>query len=1125
MMRILSVIFSLLSFSLNIYAGENLHTLVKEQSILATGNWVRLSTDTSGIHKISYSRLNELGIAEPANVAIYSNGGFMLPKMNNVEYPDDLTRLPVLHGKDKNGQNCIYFYSTGSTKWEYDPSKGIFSDTINLYSDSTYFYLSSDINKSEEPIATEKNELLPDTILTTYTACAYWEEEKTNLIRSGRKWFGDYFNDLSRKSYSFYFPNALTGSRATVTIAAAGRCTKHSSLIVRTNTSFIDTLNFLSITENEYSDFANLQGESYNVLSQSNMNIELFYNSFEGEGEMWLDYINLNVKSKLFFKTNQLIFKSPESLNYNTIKYNISTDNNNCVLWNITHPLSPEKVPLSTEPGGISFLSAGRSVSEFILFDPLNGTFPEPTYAGKIKNQNIHGLPSYEMIIVTHPAFLTQSEELAEFHRKNDNMSVLVLTTNEIYNEFSSGLPDVSAIRNMLRFFYSRDKNSSNPLRYVLLMGDGSYNNRTFNGLKSNFIPTYQSENSLSPINSYVMDDFFGLLDENEGESEGLLDIGIGRIPCKTEFEAETVIRKIIDYSSNKTLGEWRNIVGFIADDQDGNEYMKNSDELINLINKNYSGFFAQKIYLDSYPQISTSSGSSYPEVTEEINRCVNKGALIINYIGHANPRWMAYENILGINDIKAWNNSNSLSLFITATCQFGRFDDDENSGGEEILLNPSGGGVGLFTTTRVVYATNNQRLSLNFFSNIFKHDEKGEKLRLGEVMKNAKNSSGTDHNKFNFSLLTDPALRLAFPKYKVVTKSINNINVETDSLTIGALEKVTIKGEIEDLTGNLLSSYNGEVTAVIYDKETNIETLNNDGEGSYTYRVQNNIIYKGVSSVYNGEFELSFIVPKDISYSVGQGRILYYTSNGTDDGNGSISKFNIGGSSKNPYNDNNAPEIELFMNNQDFKSYDKVSSSALLIIKLFDESGINTVGTGIGHDLVAVLDDDYSQQMVLNDFYSSEPNSYQNGKIIFPLTNLEPGVHKIWVKVWDVQNNSSEKEIFFIVEDKFRVTNVQNFPNPVSVFTDFEITHNLPGDVFNVVIDIYNLNGQLINQIREETINSKDTTKIKVRWNIFQSDYPVYSNQWLVYRVTLSNIGGGLNATGAGKILINLQN
>lgn len=1114
--------FRIKSFCINIENNASpYHKSAKtysSQSVLASGSWIKLASDTVGIQKISYSRLKNMGITDPSNIAVYTNGGYMLPKMNNVNYPDDLTQIPVLHAKDKNGQDCVFFYSTGSIEWKYDSLSGKFLHTINLYSDSTYFYISSDVSKSPELIVSESISSTPDTILNTYTACEFYELENINLVKSGRRWFSEIINNLSPKSHSFAFSDAVASSRAKVTISSGSRCFQPSNYVVHIN-DFADTIKFSPVANYEYFDFVDLDLSDFEVPAKTNMNIKLDYNGENGES--WLDYISLNVESQLNFKENQLLFKSPESLFHQTIKYNISTANSNVILWNITSPLHPKRISTTSETNGISFVDSGSNVNEYILFDPINGTFTEPVLSGKIKNQNIHGLPTYEMIIVSHPNFLTQSERLAEYHRQFDNMSVLVLTPPEVYNEFSSGLPDVSGIRNMLRFFYSRNINSINPLRYVLLMGDGSYNNRKFDGTKNNFIPTYQSVNSINKGDSYVMDDFYGLLDENEGESIGMLDIGIGRIPCKTSNEAENVIDKIISYS--QSFGEWRNVVCFIADDEDGNEFMYDSERLIDSINQNYKGFYTEKIYFDSYQQINTSGGPRYPDVTAAINQSVNDGSLILNYIGHANPQSLAHENVLGINDIKSWSNNKALPLFLTATCEFGRFDDDEVSAGEEILLNPIGGGVGLFTTTRAVYSGNNFSLSKRFYANIFRYDEKGEKLRLGDVMKNAKNST-FDTNKFNFSLLTDPALRLAFPKYSARTKSINNIDVQQNEVNIGALDKVTIKGEVVDVSGSVLSNYNGEISTTVYDKEVVVETLNNDVVGTtFFYPVQNNIIYKGISSVTNGEFELSFIVPKDISYNIGKGRIIYYTSNGQDDGNGSTTQFNIGGSSSNPVIDNNAPEMDIFINNENFKPYDKVSSNSLLLVNLFDESGINTVGTGIGHDLVAVLDSDYTNQIVLNNYYSSEPNSYQRGKIIYPLDNLEPGKHKIWVKVWDVQNNSFEKEIYFIVEDGFKVTNVQNIPNPVRAYTDFEIEHNLPGEVFDVTIDIYNLNGKRINQI-VESVNSVKTTKIKVRWDIYQSDFPVLPNQMLVYRVTLAN-KDGLNANGVGRILINTQN
>ncbi len=1108
--------------------AEKSSKVYNDHSILATGKWIKVYSTDAGILKLSYSKLKEMGISDPSNVAVYGNGGFMLPKMNRDNYPDDLSPIPVIHQKDKNELECIFFYSPGTTSWQYDSIAKMFTHDINLYSDTSFFYLSSDVPKSMSPEAKQPIETPADVTLTTYQALDYHELEKNNLITSGRRWFDELFIEGNKRNYSFDFPNAILSEKAKILVVAASRCTAKSWFSTRINTIAADTIQF-SITSSGSYTYASVKEKEYNVQAKTNMRVELTYGTSGTAGQAWLDYITLNVPSTLNFATDQFTFRNANAKYYNTVGYSISNTNSNAIIWDITNPLLPKTVATSFESSSTSFKDIGGSINEYIIFDPTKGTFSEPKLSGTVNNQDIHGQASCDMIIVTHPNFLESSKALAEFHKENDDMNVLVVTTNEVYNEFSSGLPDVAAIRNLTRMFYDRSKNTDRPLKYLLLMGDGSYDNRDAGNSKSNFIPTYQSVNSLGENDTYVTDDFFGLLDENEGETSGALDIGIGRIPCKTNDEAEIVLDKIINYSSPKSLGNWRNTLCFIADDNDTggeNEYLGSSEELIDLIADKYPGFFADKIYLDSYQQVITSSGPAYPDVNKAINQRVEDGALIFNYIGHGNPQAFAHEKVLDISAINTWSNINSLPIFVTATCEFGRFDkDEEASAAEQILMNPTGGGIGLFTTTRVVYSSSNQTLSMSFYDNIFDFDENGEKLRLGDAFKNAKNASNTGENENKFSLFADPALRLAFPKYNVVTNSINGstINDDNSSINVGALDKVTIKGQVNDHTGSLFSSFNGEVSTTVYDKEITVETLGNDGHSTVEYKTQNNIIYKGTSTVKNGEFEVTFIVPKDITYNVGQGKILYYVSDGKEDGNGSTNKIKIGGTSTNPLIDNNAPEINLFMNDENFESNDKVSTSALLLVNLFDESGINTVGAGIGHDLIAVLDDDFSNQIVLNDYYSSITDSYQRGKIIYPLSNLSVGKHKIWVKVWDVQNNSSEKEIYFTVEEGFKIVSVKNYPNPVSSYTDFEITHTLPGDVFNAKIEIYNLQGQKIDNL-SETISSSGTNTITMRWDVSQGSCPIYRDQILVYRVNIES-QNNMNADGAGKILFKTKN
>ena len=436
-------------------------------------------------------------------------------------------------------------------------------------------------------------------------------------------------------------------------------------------------------------------------------------------------------------------------------------------------------------------------------------------------------------------------------------------------------------------------------------------------------------------------------------------------------------------------------------------------------------------------------------------------------------------------------------------------------------MLNPSGGGVGLFSTTRVVYSAPNFVLSRNFYNNVFGQFEDGTKYRLGDIMRYAKNATTlySVTNKRCFALLSDPALQLAFPKYTIKTDSVNGVNPDEADLTIGALEKIEIKGSIVDVTDELYPDFNGEVQMTIYDKEVKITTMNNDniGSGAFTYNYRDNIIYKGSASVTNGEFKLSFIVPKDISYSIGKGKIYYYAVSDHVDANGSNENVRIGGSGNNPLIENNAPEIEVYLNDRDFNIGDAVASSVLLLVDLADESGINTVGAGIGHDLVGILDGDYGNPIILNDYYASQADSYQKGTISFPMSGLTVGEHTLEVKVWDVQNNSATAEIKFKVVDGYKVEYVQNWPNPVSTYTDFTIKHNLPGEVFDVTIDIYQLNGNKVASFDGSSF-IYEALLAKVRWNL--NDSLNKRNQMLVYKVVVTN-QDGQSAFGAGKLIL----
>lgn len=1110
-----------LFFILLVYQSGIAQPNYKTQSILASGKWIKIGVTGEGICMLTYKELSDWGISSPENVAVYSNQGYMLPKMNSEYYPDDLEKLPVLHAKNKKGENAIFFYSSGSVEWKYDEATTKYIHTLNLYTDSTFFYLSSDVAKSNLPAQKPGIEGTADKSFNNYDQHLLYEEEKINVMNSGRQWYSAEINKSLASSFTLETENADTSIPGIMTIEGGGGSKSLSKFSIQVNNSPVGTLEFASVGSGTTVKAKRNKGD-YSIQPASSMKVTLTYTNESGNGTSYLDYITITLKAWLKKGNQPLIFRNHEALDHDFVKYSVQGTTASPFLWDISNPLKPLTVNLSKNSSSVDFTDAGQKISNYVLFDPANDDFLEPDFMKDIPNQNIHGLPMYDFLIVTHPKFLSASETLAEYHREHDNMSVLIVTTDEVYNEFSSGMRDVSAIRNMARMFYNR-KTATDSLRYILLMGDGSFNNRSTEDIVSNYIPTYQSLNSDSQ-GSFVSDDYFVLLDDDEGEAEGKIDIGIGRIPCRTLDEANVVVTKTMKYTEPETMGDWRDVITFIADDEDGNMHMSQTEDLISIINNNYDGFFENKIYFDSYTQIETAAGKRYPEVTAAIKKSVEDGSLIVNYVGHANERGLAHENVLLISDINSWSNQNKLPVFVTATCEFSEFDNTETSAGEDVLLNPAGGGVALFSTSRVVYSDKNYNLSANFYHSVFQHDNNGEKYRMGDIMRMAKNRTRLDgyKNKRNFVLLGDPALKLAFPKYKVVTTKINGTDA-SDSITVGALDKVTVEGEVRDARGNLLNDFTGKVSTTVYDKEVGVTTLANDPkERPFQYMVQNNSIYKGTASVANGKFQFSFVIPKDITYNIGKGKIIYYANDGTDDGNGSTDVFKIGGSSTDPVTDNDPPKVDMFLNDEGFRQNDKVSSSAILLVNLYDESGINTVGTGIGHDIVAVLDDDFSNTMILNDYYKATLDSYQQGKISYPLSNLEPGEHKISIKVWDVQNNSTVKELSFIVEEGFQITSVTNYPNPVSFNTTFDITHNLPGDVFSTKLEIFNLSGFKVWEI-DETTGSYGSVNASIRWDVTDTNYPINHEKILVYRVTMIN-KEGLRATGAGKLLLKLN-
>ncbi|WP_163717173.1 type IX secretion system sortase PorU [Mangrovibacterium lignilyticum] len=1088
-------------------------------SVLASGKWVKVKAEKRGIYKISFNTLRSWGFNEPASVCLYGNGGYMLSKLNSDPTIDDLQQNPVWYGKDASNADCLFFYSSGTVEWTYYKSVDAFKHIGNDYSDVTYFYLSDQGTPMEVPELPEETSSYTDNV-TTFLDYQLYEVDQENLIQSGRRWFGDRFQNGQSRQYSFTVNNPVTSEPFNIYTETAGRSSQSSSFSVYYNGALRASVGMVAVdTSDPIGQYANV-GQVRTLVSNPDVSSVLGfdYGASNSSAVGWLDYIELNAYRYLEMDGSVLNFRVPQSVGVGKVsRFNLSNASDNLQIWDVTDYLSPKTVSYTNQTALTQFTLITDYLREFVAFYP-NGTIPEAEKVEDISTQNLHQMDIPDMIIISHPDFLSSAEELASFHFEKDQMQIAIVEPEQIYNEFSSGMPDVAGIRNFLRFCYNKSTDESGRLKYVLFLGDGSYDNKNILGEGLNFIPTYQSENSLLPTASFVSDDFFVLLDPEEGEYNGLIDLGVGRIPAKTEEEAQVVINKIKNYVSSAALGEWRNVICFIADDEDSNAHVSQADRLATIVNTDMQAVATSKIYFDAFTEQSTPAGDQYPEVTTAINSRVKDGVLVLNYTGHANETALAAEKVLGVQDIDEWTNYNKLPVFVTATCEFSRFDGEEQSGGEHILFNPNGGGVALFSTTRVVYSNPNFVLNSEFYNQLFKRDADGNYLRMGDVMKQTKNAVSTGINKRNFMFLGDPALRLAIPKYNVVTRTINGVDPAMLIEPIGALSKVVVTGEVVDGDGILMSDFNGELVPVVYDKEMTAETLGNAGQTPFEYNVRNNRIYSGVSSVKNGQFEFTFIVPKDISYAVGTGKILYYASNDSIDAHGANSEFIIGGNSGNEVSDMEGPKMELYLNNPTFQSGDQVGINSLLYLNLTDESGINTLGTGIGHDITAVLDGDYSNVIVLNDYYLADLDSYTSGTLVYPMSGLTVGEHTLTIKVWDVMNNSTEVTVHFVVSEDLQIDDVICYPNPMSEYTRFKIIHNRPGEVFDAQIEFFDSRGSIIDILKEKLI-SEGTETEPVLWQLSDRQVLVRSGS-CYYRVVMTG-SDGTSSSKSGVLII----
>lgn len=1102
-------------------------------SALASGKWVKIQIEDRGIYKLTYADLRGMGFSDPAKVSVHGYGGCMLDEDFSNPYIDDIPAVPVWRGDD-----YLLFYGCGVINWTYDKSTESFVHTNNPYSNYGYYFLTDATGTKEmESVASAAGASLK---VTTFDDYRLHEKDLVSVNNSGRELFGEAMDMTLSRDFSFTGITGITNDDGKIALRFIAKPTTGNgsvSMSVDGEKLLEKTIAQSGSSGSETYTMARLVYEVVDWKGDkgTNVKVNVRYGQL-GHKNVHLDYIRLQMKRELQPYGVCTFFRSLASVG-NASRFVIQNANTNTMVFDVTDKLNPKQMETELSGNELSFSIPAGTLREFALVQ-RNQAFPSPEVVGDVTNQDLHALPQTDMIIIAQPGLTAQAERLAEAHRTRDGLTVQVVTPDAIYNEFSSGTPDATAYRRFMKMFYDRQTSEEDAPKYLLLFGDGAFDNRFItsgwqNVTTSNMLLTYQTEESLNE-RSFVIDDYFGFLDDSNNGKELMsarVDIGIGRFPVRTLAEATNMVNKVIGYMDNKDTGSWKNNVCFVADDgSSADGYMINhadqADRLGEYINTSHPEFLVNKIYFDAYKKDVSGGLATYPDVKTNIQKQLKNGLLLINYTGHGSTTAWSDERVLTESDITQ-STYTRLPIWITATCDFCRFDASVTSAGEQVFLNKVSGGIGLFTTTRVAYSTPNFEINDNLIRNLFEK-RNGRRLTLGEVMKATKRALGSSRYKLGFALIGDPALKLAYPEYRMQVTAVNGNPITDDPVDFKALQKITVEGEVLNADGNVATDFSGLLNPTVLDSRVSYETLDNNKTGNtFKYTDYSNILFIGNDSVRAGKFSFTFTVPKDISYSNEFGKMNLYASDETNnlEAQGAYLNYRVGGTDDNAEDDHDGPEIRvLYMNDSTFVNGGQVNTTPFFVARLWDKSGVNITGSSIGHDMMLIIDGDPSLSFNLNSYYELIPGKDGEGIVKYLLPALTPGIHTAEFKVWDIQNNSTTYEFEFEVVEGLKpyLLELTATPSPAREQVEFHLFHNRPESQLTVGIMVYDMMGRL-QWKHQETGASELFKSYTVTWDLTNNRGGRLRPGIYIYRAAISS-GGSKEATDAKKLIILAQ-
>jgi hypothetical protein len=1109
------------------------------QSVLQQGVWVKIGVTQSGMYRLDQAALARINLAftsaDPRRIRLYGNGGAPLPQLNAAPRASDLTENAIQVTGEADGRfdagDAILFFGQSPHVVRYDSLARRFSHQINPYADTTFYYVTIGASAGLRVASRPAGTVTATSSITTFDDYQFHEKElqKLQKVHSGRDWLGEYMTLDTTQTVLFDMPGLVPDTPVRLTASAMAGALNPVSFRLQLNGQTAGSLLVPSISGAEYDLQGVVKTDTFAIVPKAVTNpVRLaltFLNYDQRSAGVYLDFLAIQTRRELR-QYEQAAWVRRVVAGQVAIRQTTA----GLRVWDVTNPLRPIEqayVRSAAQEAGWS----NTRLSDYFLF--TDAQLLTPVALAPVANQNVRGQTAPNLLIVTPAAWLDQAERLAAFRRQHDKLSVLVVTTAQVYNEFGSGQPDPTAIRDAVRYFYQKQPNQ---LQYVLLMGDATFDYKNIYrqvsaSQQANMVPVYESRQSLHPVESYSSDDYYGFMDATEGEwaesgmDDHRMEVGVGRLPVKSVDEARTVVDKLIRYATDPSLaGDWQTQVTLIADDGDYNIHQRDADQLAVSIETRSPAYRPDRVFLSDFPQVAVDGGQKAPLVNQRITRAVTDGRLIVNYSGHGGVLTLADEQIITLQEIQSWKNKR-LPLFVTATCQFGRYDDpNTTSGAELLLLSRTGGAVGLLTTTRPVYANTNLLLNDAFYKAVFLPIN-GEMPRLGDVMRITKNNSLSGPVNRNFALLGDPSMQLAYPKAQVALTQVNGRAVTSSRRdTLRALQTVELTGEVQQ-QGQRLGDFTGTLRLTLYDKATTKTTLGAEVDSpKMSYQSFSNTIFTGQVPVQQGRFVVRFTMPKDIDYTIGRAKLYSYAIRADSllDALGSYDSLRVGGSVVADSLDTEPPVMTLSVVDGTVQGdITKVPGpDVTLRIGLVDNRGINVARSGLGHELTAQLGN--QPPVVLNDMYVADGTNGRQGEARYTFRNVEPGNYKVRVKAWDINNNSVEGALSIVVSEPLglAVRTLVATPNPIRTEATLTAELNRTGEPLDWTVDIYDLNGRLVNQQAGQCLDCPAKLDIGT-WNGQTTAGQLVPNGQYIIRLQVRSAADGSAADGKSRLLL----